>query len=353
MKPRRLAAIFFCITTCVGAQERPRAWTFEELLRPPTTAELRRVDEDWAGKRLVVSEISLINTTTVPVGSERFEARVYTYELNGSPRCGAVILPHAATPQSLAGLVDIGDISWDYRDRNLTNGPYVAKILGDRAREFALVVPCSRGMALRIGDVRVQAEGDRRDAWEGHAEDAIAFLTAALSVTPAIDSQRLGAYGYSRGGGVALIVGERDARVKAVLGFAGPTDWFTAMGRPGVNWAQRLEQAARDPALQPDTRENQFLDWFIRDRATLPLADLRRRLVGSSPLYFTDKLPPFQIHHGMDDGPVPVRNAIALRDRVAAQDQSRRVFIYEGAGHLLDDTAALTIARAFLVERLR
>jgi hypothetical protein len=336
---------------CANAQTPSKTWTFEQLLRPPVDAELERVDRDWAQRKWAVNDIKLVGIRSVPVGSERFEARLHTYTLNGSQRCGAILLPPASAGRALAGLVDIGDIRWDYPDRNLTSGPYVAKILGDRAREFVLIIPCARGMALQVGDVRIGAEGDRRDAWEGVAEDAIAFVTVALTTTREIDRERLGVYGYSRGGGVALIVGERDPRIKAVLAFAAPTDWHTGMGRPGENWPERMEAAWRDPGLQPDTRESQFLDWFVRYGATLPLADLRRRLIGASPLYFASKLPAFQIHQGEDDRPVPARNAILVRDRLAPND-SQRVFIYSGAGHMLDDTPALAAAREFLVERL-
>ena len=179
----------------------------------------------------------------------------------------------------------------------------------------------------------------------------MAFLTVTVSTTREIDPERLGVYGYSRGGGVALIVGERDPRIKTVLAFAAPTDWFSAMGRPGENWPAQMEAAWHDPGVQPDTRESQFLDWFVRDRETLSLGDLRRRLVGGSPLYFIERLPAFQIHQGEDDRAVPARNATLVRDRLAPND-SQRVFIYSRAGHLLDDTPALTTAREFLVERL-
>ena len=350
--PSSLALLFIVAgSACANAQNVSRVWTFEQLLHPPTAAELERVNRDWAQKKWAIDNIEIVDTTRVPVGGERFETRLYTFDLNGSQRCGAILLPPASTARPLAGLVDIGDIRWDYPDRNLTNGPYVARILGDRAHDFVLVVPCARGMALRIGDVRVAAEGDRRDAWEGVAEDAIAFLTVALLTTPQIDGERLGVYGYSRGGGVALIVGESDPRIEAVLAFAAPTDWFSAMGRPGENWPERMETAWRDPGLEPDTRESQFLDWFVRDRDSLPLADLRRRLIGASPLYFADKLPAFQIHQGEDDRPVPVRNAIMVRDRGAAND-SQKVFIYSGAGHMLDDTPAPRTARRFLIDHL-
>jgi hypothetical protein len=336
----------------IGLRAQTRSWTFEQLLVSPTADELQRVDAAWARKARVIDKVALVGTTTVPVGSDQFEARLYSHTLNGTQRCGAILLPPGAARASLAGLVDIGDIRWDYPDRNLTNGPYVANILGDSARNFALIVPCSRGTGLRIGSLIIRAEGDRRDAWEGVAEDAMAFLTVALSITPQVDPDRLGAYGYSRGGGVALIVGERDSRVRAVLDFAGPTDWFSAMGRPGVDWPRQLEQAAGNPALRPDTRESQFLDFFVRDRDTLALSELRRRLIAASPLYFAEKLPAFQVHHGQDDTPVPVRNATAIRDRLTTPASLRRVFIYAGAGHSLDKTEALTTARAFLLERL-
>ena len=328
-----------------------RAWTFAELLRPPSAEELRLVDDGWAQKSWDVAGATRIGTATVPVGSIGFDAALYTFTLNGSRRCGAVLVPTEPAGRPLAGLVDIGDIRWDYPDRDLTNGPYVARILGDRAREFALIVPCARGMGLRVGPLASGADGDRRDAWEGAAEDAMAFLTVALSETRRIDTARVGVYGYSRGGGVALIAGERDPRLKAVLAFAPPTDFFVEMGRPGVDWASRLDDASRDASLRADTRESQFLDWFVRGREALPLTELRRRIAAASPLYFAERLPAFQIHQGEADMAVPVRNATTLRDRVGAS-AARGVFIYAGAPHMLDDTAAAATARDFLVQAL-
>jgi hypothetical protein len=100
-----------------------RAWTFAELLRPPSDAELRLVDDGWARKSWDVAGASRIGATTVPVGSLRFDAALYSFTLNGSPRCGAVLVPPDAADRRLAGLVDIGDIRWDYPDRDLTSSP--------------------------------------------------------------------------------------------------------------------------------------------------------------------------------------------------------------------------------------
>jgi hypothetical protein len=104
--------------------------------------------------------------------------------------------------------------------------------------------------------------------------------------------------------------------------------------------------------LRPDTRESQFLDFFVRGRETLSLRELRRRLVAASPLYASGRLPPFQAHYGENDVSVPVRNATLLRDRIAPGVASRKVFIHAGAGHRLDDTDAIAMARAFLIEQI-
>lgn len=341
-----------CLSLSLPMPAPARTWTFQQLLTPPTSDELDHFDHEWVAKSWEVGDTALVATASVPVGADSFEARLYNYTLNGSQRCGAVLLPPGAKEGSLAGLVDIGDIRWDYPDRDLTRGAYVTRILGDRARDFALIVPCARGQGLRIGEAFVHAEGDRRDAWVGVAEDAMSFLTAALAVIPQIDPGRVGVYGYSRGGGVSLIVGERDSRIRCVLDFAGPTDWFAAMGRQGSDWAATLEKAAGNPNLRPDTRESQFLDFFVRDREDLPLSELRQRLVGASPLYFADRLPACQVHQGAEDHPVPARNAIALRKRWPAGDGERQVFVYPGSGHLLDGTGGFVTARAFLVEKL-
>jgi acetyl esterase/lipase len=84
----------------------------------------------------------------------------------------------------------------------------------------------------------------------------------------------------------------------------------------------------------------------------LPMAELRRRVIAASPLYFVAALPPVQVHHGRSDVAVPVRNAIALRDRLEATKTAGEVHIYDSAGHLLDGTDAFNVARAFLIERL-
>jgi dienelactone hydrolase len=344
----RFGAIVLVLAACSGAPP-SRPWTFEQLLAPPTASEIESVDRSWP-RALPISDARVAATRhkTFP-GVGAYEVRVVTHRYAGEERCGFVLVPEGAQRGSLAALIDVRDIRWDYPPRDISRGAFVmAKILRGDASRLAIVMPCLGGESLRIDDLTITAQGDRRNAWEGAALDTIAFTTAALATTPEIDPSRLVVYGYSRGGGVALLVGQRDPRVRAVLAFAAPTDWFRAMNDQDGRWSERLGAAARDPSLAPDTLRSQFLEWFVRDGESL--AQLRRRLLGSSPLYFVRHLRTAQVHQGGADAAVPVENATALREAARAASANVEVRIYEGAPHLLPDSAgAFDSARAFLL----
>ena len=333
--------------------EKPRAWTFEELLAPPSSAEVDAVDREWATVSRAADSVTRTSTTRVVIGGHWFDVRFITHRVTGPLHCGAVLVPSGATQRSLPAIVDVPSVRWDYNTRNISEGPYLmTRILESEARRFVFIVPCLRGNALEMNGTYLRAEGDRRDAWQGAAQDAMTFLTAALVDTSEIDPDRITVYGYSRGGGVALLVGERDPRIRAVLAFAAPTDWFKSMKR-GTTWPQDLQAASVDPDLRPSTLASQFLDWFVRDRNHLPLSGLRQRILASSPLYFAGRLPVTQVHQGEDDPAVPVQNATALRDALQTSGKVRsEVYLYPGKGHLLDGTAAMATARAFLLKEM-
>ena len=147
----------------------------------------------------------------------------------------------------------------------------------------------------------------------------------------------------------------RDKRVRAAIGFATPADFFQLMGRPNEDWGQSLQAAYADPHFPANSRESQFLEWFVEDRETLPLAEIRRRVIASSALYFVSDLPSTQVHHGAEDTPVPVRNARAIQQRflsLGLDSPEYRVFIYEDVGHQLDDSGAFENTREFVFEWL-
>ena len=127
------------------------------------------------------------------------------------------------------------------------------------------------------------SEGDRRDSWDGAANDAAAALSLAISQFPVAGSRKVVSFGLSRGGTVALLHASRDKRVSAVVAMSAPTDWFGLMARPYDDWPERVYQAAADYDGSEDDRAVQFFEWFLQDRAHLPNTEIRRRLMASSP----------------------------------------------------------------------
>lgn len=335
------------LAACATQSQASDSIDFRALLAPPSEREIASAEKAWAAKSRNISDVRSAGRTRLVLAGVSYDVDGFTYRLNGSQRCGTVLIPQGNVA---ATLVDLSDVRWDYPPRDISRGPFIATILGDRANEAALVIPCFRGMTLKVNDLVLTAQGDRRDAWEGATEDARAFLTVALRAVPQLPQQNIIAYGSSRGGGVALLFGERDPRVKRIAAFAAPTDFFSAMGRPGTDWPTALERAKNNPNLEPDTRERQFLDWFVETAPNGTIGEMRHKILMSSAAYFLKHLPETQVHHGSDDTSVPAANARLVADFAARHGQSKvRVFIYPDEGHNVRSTAAFTTATKFLL----
>jgi dipeptidyl aminopeptidase/acylaminoacyl peptidase len=185
--------------------------------------------------------------------------------------------------------------------------------------------------------------------WDGATNDAIAFLNAALRVTPEADPERIGIFGRSRGGTVALLAAIRDPRIRAVVAWSAPVDHFNLMGYGG--WSRRELAGEGLRRKSPTTGiAGQFIETFLR-RAIAgerDLADVRHLLIASSPLYFAQRLSvPTQLHYGEDDPVVSARNGRALMAKTKAD-----AHFYPGFGHDTDRIAANESSRRFFAEHL-
>ena len=56
---------------CANAQHPTGRWTFEQLLSPPTQAELERVDRDWSRKTWTIDGIELSTIKMTPFDGKR------------------------------------------------------------------------------------------------------------------------------------------------------------------------------------------------------------------------------------------------------------------------------------------
>jgi pimeloyl-ACP methyl ester carboxylesterase len=193
-----------------------------------------------------------------------------------------------------------------------------------RLGEAVLVVPAFRGRTLIYaemssdaeGDVyremAFDAEGDFCDAYDGATDDAIAFLNVAAAEIPQADFSRLMVRGPSRGGNVALLLGERDDRVAVVAAQSAPTDFY------------RKEVY--------DHHYGQYRCQFLTGKTE---EQSRQRMLASSPLRFPLKpgVARVYIDHGEQDTVAPLWNALEMVSHLEAQQVDVQFHSYPGYGH--------------------
>ena len=113
-----------------------------------------------------------------------------------------------------------------------------------------------------------------------------------------------------------MLVGERDPRIKAVIAIASPTDM--------------LELTAHNE--DDPTYQCQFLSDLVAN--SISLADARKKLLKSSPLYFVSTSPKIQLHLAEDDQIVPVSQGYRFKQRITDLNPgSLDFYVYPGRDH--------------------
>lgn len=330
-------------------------FSLDSVFAKPTSAEIAEVEADWRARDLQPHDIKEVLKGRIDLGQSMATVRLVSHRVLGSRHYGAIIVPDGATQGCCPVVVELKGVSPNYFPLDL-NKLHSPQFFGDIQKQFIYVVPSYRGEVLQFEGKSYTSEGDRTDALDGATDDAIALLSVALKTTPEINPQRIGVFGHSRGGNVALLMGIRDPRVAGIVEWAGPTDWFELMGTEG--WAERelYAEALRTRATPTETggqNVERFLMKAIKGEATLK--DVRRRMIASSPIYFARRLPPAQLHYGLEDPSVPVRNGLGLvreLKRRAVPASRYQAFFYPRQGHDTDRLVAPGRTRDFLTRIL-
>lgn len=331
-------------------------FTLTEFFGKPDPAEIEEVKRRWRGRDLSVQGLLEVDRVAMRFGAIETVARIVSHRVHGFLHYGAIIVPAGAEKASCAVLVEAKGVSWNYFPLNLERGLTSPQILGPDLARTVLVLPSFRGERMIVSGKEYTSEGDRTDSWDGATDDALALLNVALASAPEADPSRIGVFGRSRGGSVALLAAIRDKRIKAVVEWAGPTEWFELMA--GEGWTQRelVEEGLRIHA-RPSETAGQFIERFLLKsvEGSRDLKETRLKMIASSPLYFATMLPGVQIHHGEEDRSVPIVNAKALAESLR---KSRRhqgeyeAYFYEGFGHDTDVALAAERSREFFRKKL-
>ena len=318
----------------------------DALFAPPTADEITQVKEEWDTRP---PEVSGVRLELDSVGSVR--VRILSHTVGGLRHYGAVVTPVGAEPGSLPVILYAhgGDSGVEIEDTFLLN-----QILQLQDLSAALVIPSYRSEPLRLGDQVFLSEGPP-SPWDRDVDDTISLLSVALEQAPELDEERVAIVGFSRGGGVGLLTAARDPRIDAVVEFFGLTDLFDEYARE--IFEEALDGELRDLPGLDYLNEILVLPWKL---GVLSDAEARLELVRRSGVYFVDRLPPVQLHHGREDTVVAVSQAYRLieaMDAAGKTDQDFEWYIYAGAGHDITaligagaHTRAIEFLRPFLFE---
>ena len=292
---------------------RDREVDLDVLFAPPTDAELRMLEDTWRAADWTPEGVREEASFTLDSGDR---LRVLSHLVSGLRHYGVVIEPEGTHPPgSLPVLVNL-----------IGFGPEMRLDVPPNATAFEgaaiTILPSFRGHELVVGEDAWRSEGNPFDQCDGGSDDALAFLEAVLSTTPAADPQRTLVFGGSRGGNVAMMVGIRRQDVAAVVSLAGPTDY--------------LQERLLDNLNMAPTYANYFLVNLIDGGAAVD--DARERILSCSPIHFADQIPPLQLHHGTADRAVPLSQSEGLRDRLRSLGRVApdfELFVYQGEEHEL------------------
>jgi len=292
-----------------------------QLFAPPTAQERQQVLDEWAMRDVAARNVQEVARAPLALGGVPVTLQILQHTVQGQRHVGAVVIP-----DSLQASAPV--LVWLHGgDAGVRLETDVWPLVNSLdLRRFVLVIPAFRGEALVYQGLTFPAEGVR-NPWEGDVDDALALLNVVLARVPMADSKRIVAFGMDRGATVALLMAVRDARIQTAIGVAGLTDFF------GAFMQQVVEEALRG-TVRPVPGLAAFGEQVLvplRD-GTLSMAEARRALLRRSPVWFADRLPAGQWHHGRRDPVIPVAEAERL---ASVRPASFQVYLYENGAHEL------------------
>ena len=299
----------------------------DRLFVPPSQAEVDTISQDWAARDYGAMDVRVELSEALSLGGTATNLRVVSHVVAGARHYGAIVVPEGASRESLHVLayfhggdagVSVGDLQ------------FVGTALGELRDSFVYVVPSYRSEPLRHGGRSWVSEGPSSH-WDYDVDDAIALVNVAFETTPEAEPGGYSVFGGSRGAGVALLAGVRDDRLKRIVAFFGPTDFFDEWVREIVR-----EAALRMPRNLPGVAhlDSTVVQPFIRGEITR--AEARLEIVRRSSVLYAADLPSVQLHHGTLDAVVSVSQAESLIRAMKGLGRGPpdfEAYIYEGGGH--------------------
>lgn len=290
----------------------------EELLKEPNEDELNSILTEWKEKDFSPSHVQVEFSQEQPNGDT---LKVVSHLVDGKKHYGLVRIPKGIdinTAPILLGLMGGGtgiDVLKTNDIYRLSSGTCY-----ELTNNYISIMPSFRGNIVRGEGFCFRSEGYTGDVWMGAAEDAVAFLEVVKSMYHKTDSVRTLAIGTSRGATVALIIGGLTKQLDYIIANSTHTKFLDKYVVENELVGGSYSRAFYTPKANPK--------------------EIRIRLITSSPYYFMDKLPVFEIHQGTEDQKTTIWHARALENQlnnIGINDSTGRIYIYDGKGHAYND----------------
>jgi hypothetical protein len=308
--------------------------SIDKLLKEPTENELNNILREWKEKDFTSSQLQIEFVEVRPNGDS---IKVVSHLINGRKHYGVIRIPKnidVSTAPILLGLMGGGtgiDVLKTSDINRLSSGK-CHQLLDN----YISIMPTFRGNIVRGEDFCFRSEGYSGDVWLGAAEDAVAFLEVVKFMYNKNGNTKILASGVSRGATVALIIGGLTNKLDYIIANSTHTKFLDR----NVVFNERVGGSYPSAFYTPKTTPG----------------DIRKRIIASSPYYFLNNLPAFEVHQGTEDQQTTVWHARMLEIRlneIDRLDMTSHIYIHEGQGHAYedDDIVCASLGRFLQLEK--
>jgi acetyl esterase/lipase len=304
----------------------------EHLFAPPTAGELAAVRADWAARNTSPEDWRIEALGTFENGAR---LAVVSYLVQDIRLYALVRFPKDPDPARKYPVLLFlhgGKAGIKLSEIAAFDQLMPSPVLRD---DFFCIAPSYRGEPLEAGALGTFVSEGEPTSMDREVDDTIGLIEDALAEIPQTDRLRLAALGTSRSGGVGLLLGIREPRVRAVVDLFGMSDLLL----PSIHI--KVGELLRK-GLEPNTVVLRLVmgaavDPWIAGQMTL--GEARLALIRSAPVYFIEDLPPLEIHHGALDAVIEVEQSDRLDAVLTAAGSAApafQYFRYPDGGHGID-----------------
>ena len=301
-----------------------------ELMKTPTQNELDQIRLEWQDKDFSPQGIEVVHKAAMANGDS---IKVIAHLVNGLKHYGAIRIPKNLDVKKAPILMELegGGTGLDIAKlTTLTQGKCRAQ-----KNKFISILPSYRGCIIRGKGFCFRSEGYFGDPWLGPAEDATALLEAVKEIYNKPNDTKVLAMGISRGATVALIIGGLTKKLDYIIATSTHTKFLDEHVVKNERVGKAFARAFYTPTTSPE--------------------QIRKRIIASSPYYFVDKLPPFDLHQGANDDRTTIWHVDVLSNKlkeIGKDTSTYNLYIYEDKGHGYDDDRTVCQSLEAFVEAM-